>query len=75
LSILVGQNVDLAVIAALSVRPNRGLPNGLGARSEGRSGLRRSGPHGLAIGQPIFAHWRIPGTDGGHRFASKCNER
>jgi len=37
----------------------RGL-HGLGERSERRTSLRCSGPHGLAIGQLIFGHWRIP---------------
>jgi hypothetical protein len=43
--------------------PDRALPNGFGVRPERRSGLSRSGPNGLAIGQLIFGHWRIPGMD------------
>jgi hypothetical protein len=57
----------------LSARPDRARPNGFGARSEGRSGLRCSGPHGVAIGDPIFSHWRIPGADGKRPFANECN--
>jgi hypothetical protein len=55
--------VGLAVIARPSPRSDRAVPNGFGVRSERRSRLSRSGPHSLAIGQLIFGHWRIPGTD------------
>ena len=62
-SIHVEQNAGLAVIARPSARPDRAVPNGFGIRSERRSGLSRSGPHSLTIGQLIFGHWRIPRTD------------
>jgi hypothetical protein len=49
LSIHVGQNAGLAIIARLSACPVRPRSNGFGVRSERRSGLSRSGPNGLAI--------------------------
>ena len=55
-SVHVEQNAALAVIARPSARPDRAVPNGFGVRSERRSGLSRSGPHSLAIGQLIFGH-------------------
>ena len=69
-SIHVEQNVGLASMAGKSMRPRRTASGRVpssgvictasGERSERRTGFRRSGPHGLAIGQPIFAHQRFP---------------
>jgi hypothetical protein len=57
------EDAGLAAIGRPPARAGRARTNGFGVRSERRSGLSRSGPHGLAIGQLIFGHWRIPGRD------------